>query len=182
MAGSDGPFRARTVYSAPSSIANLPYAYERSLPLCPVPRFTRPHNLGAPVNSTLDEGALAFTAASRTMYFTACLRRDGQGDCDIYEWDGGASTPRPVAALNSPYWDTQPTLSRDGSTIIFVSNRQRGLGRWGAPINLGPTINTPADERFVTVQPDGSHIYFASSRRDLPNAGRLDIFVARFIK
>jgi len=34
---------------------------------------------------------------------------------------------------------------------------------WGAPVNLGPQINTPAEDFCPSLTPDGSALYFTSS-------------------
>src|SRR5690606_7503873 len=45
--------------------------------------------------------------------------------------------------------------------------------RFSKPENLGPDINTPGNESFVSVGPDGT-VYIASD--GLPGLGNLDLF------
>jgi hypothetical protein len=56
----------------------------------------------------------------------------GEGSCDIYfsQWNGtGWSQPVNLGMpVNSPYWESQPTFSSDGRTLMFVSNRPGGRG------------------------------------------------------
>lgn len=79
------------------------------------------------------------------------------------------------APVNTSYWESQPAISPDGSTLYFVSNRPGGLGGydiwksmlkadgyWSQPENLGPEINTPYDEHTPFIHPDGKTLYFSS--------------------
>ncbi|MCS6929910.1 MAG: OmpA family protein [Saprospiraceae bacterium] len=148
------------------------------------------------VNTTLNEGAHAINPDGRWLVFTACNRRnDGsQGSCDLY-WsqfkDGAWSRPTPFSAVvNSPYWDAQPTISPDNKTLFFSSDRPGGQGgkdlwfttrlpngRFTEPQNLGPPINTPADEQAPFLHPDGQTLYFTSN--GLPGMGRNDLYFSR---
>lgn len=78
------------------------------------------------------------------------------------------------------------TLSIDGNTLYFVSDRPGGIGgtdiwysekqrdgNWGQPVNAGPNINTPKDELFPNIAADGT-LYYSSN--GLPGMGGLDIF------
>lgn len=77
------------------------------------------------------------------------------------------------------------------STLLFSGRRPEGLGgtdlyllahrggRWQAPHNLGPRINSPYDERIPVLTPDGRHLYF-SSNRARQSMGGFDIFLAEF--
>ena len=61
--------------------------------------------------------------------------------------------------VNSPYWDAQPALSKDGKVLVFSSERPSGRGgadlwmstrsedgQWARARNLGPVINTAGNE------------------------------------
>lgn len=76
------------------------------------------------------------------------------------------------------------TLSKDGNTICFASNRPDGFGgfdlyisekidgEWSFPRNLGPTINTVGNE--ITPHIDGADLYFSSDLQ--PGYGGFDIY------
>ena len=48
-------------------------------------------------------------------------------------------------------------------------------GEWGAPVNLGESINTASKEMFPTIKDDGNLYYFSDGKLGL---GGLDLFVA----
>ena len=115
------------------------------------------------------------TDGGATFYFT--LRR-ADGAADIYRarlLDGRWGAPQPVAQFNSPADDVGPVLTADGTEAYLYSNRPGGHGGfdlyvarrtdegWGAPENLGPTVNTPAHEYDPAVAPDGRTLIFASN-------------------
>ena len=156
--------------------------------------WTQAQNMGAPLNTSGNEGAQTITADGRHMYFTACNRPDGFGSCDIYyarktgqQW----SVPRNAGqAINSSSWDSQPSVSADGSTLYFASSREGSLGtmdiwkarkkedgEWGSPENLGETINTSGNELSPFIHHDNESLYFASDGH--PGMGGLDIFVSQ---
>lgn len=148
-----------------------------------------------PVNSSDNEGAATISKDGRIMIFTACERQDGAGRCDLYMcvWHGNRwGRPRNMGrALNTGSWESQPSLSFDGTTLYFVSDRKGGYGGkdiwmstfgeegWSSPRNLGPTINTPGDEGSPFIHPDNKSLYFSSTGHI--GMGGSDLFVSRRI-
>jgi len=148
-------------------------------------------NAGKKINTAGNEGAQTITADGRTMYFTACNRADGKGRCDIYmsektgdEWSEPVNIGSPV---NTAHWEAQPSISPDGKTLYFVSNRPGGIGqkdiwksdllpdgRWTQPQNLGKNINTPGEEQSPFIHPDNQTLYFSSEGRI--GMGGFDLF------
>ncbi|MBN1250730.1 MAG: PD40 domain-containing protein [Bacteroidales bacterium] len=157
-------------------------------------KWEKAKNLEYPINTEKSEGAQSISADGKTMVFTACLRDDTYGSCDIYisKKDGNNWTkPENIGSpINSKYKETQPCLSADGKTIYFVSNRQGGKGKfdiwqsslnqnneWTTPINLGDSINTEEDELAPFIHYDDKTLYF-SSKGHLGMGGS-DIFISR---
>jgi hypothetical protein len=157
--------------------------------------WSSPTPLSSEINtSKYNEGAQSISADGRYLFFTGCNRPDGLGRCDIYvshkngkEWGEPFNLGAPI---NSTYWESQPAISPDGSTLYFVSNRPGGLGGydiwkstlkadgfWTSPENLGPNINTPYDEHTPFIHPDGKTLYFSSD--GWPGMGNKDIFMSR---
>ena len=143
-----------------------------------------------------NEGSEAISPDGKYLFFTGCNRPDGMGRCDIYvvqkkgdDWDKPFNLGSP---LNTAGWESQPSISPDGGTLYFVSNRPGGYGGydiwksklgakgWGIPENLGPTINTPYNEQSPFIHPDDSTLYFCSD--GWPGMGGQDLFVSRLSK
>ncbi|WP_448103867.1 OmpA family protein [Pedobacter panaciterrae] len=157
--------------------------------------WTTPTPLSDKINtSKFNEGAQSISPDGLYLFFTGCNRPDGLGRCDIYvSHKEGNNWGEPFnlgAPLNSPFWDSQPAISPDGTTLYFVSNRPGGLGGydiwkstlksdgyWGVPQNLGPEINTPYDEHTPFIHPDGKTLYFSSD--GWPGLGNKDVFLSR---
>jgi len=151
-------------------------------------------NAGAPLNTNQNEGAQTLSSNGSYMYFTACDRKGGLGSCDIYfsafnegRWSEPFNLGPPV---NTPYWETQPSVSADGKTLFFSSSRPGGIGgkdlwfstlndnnMWNNPKNMGKTINTEGDEMSPFIHFDGKTLYFASDGR--VGMGGFDIFMTR---
>jgi len=141
-----------------------------------------------------NDGTPAFTKDGGTVVFARgntgkC--KDPSPDVDLYmsKKTGNAwSEPERLSISDSIAWDGSPSFSADERTLYFSSNRRGGKGgvdlyrvpidnsgRFGRPINLGSTINTPGDELFPYVSANGK-LYFSSDGH--PSIGGLDLFVA----
>ena len=148
-------------------------------------------NAGTPLNTAGNEGAQSIASDGRSMYFTACDRNDGHGRCDIYysafdgkKWSPGVNAGSPV---NSPYWESQPSINSNGRMLFFVSNRPGGIGgmdiwysvgktngKWNNPVNPGKTVNTTGDEFSPFIYFNGKTLYFPSNGRE--SFGGFDIY------
>lgn len=94
------------------------------------------------------------------------------------------------ATVNSPFVDFTPELSPDGLSLYFSSNRPGGSGGpdlwvarrpaadapWEAPVNLGPALNSPANDGAPHVSLDGHRLYFTSNRPG--GSGDNDVWVS----
>lgn len=102
-------------------------------------------------------------------------------------WSGAEKMPQPIS---SRFDETHISLSADGTTAYFTSNRPGGFGgldiyrsrqlpdgSWGTPQNLGPHINTPEDEESPMLHPDGKTLYFSS--RGHNSMGGFDIYYSK---
>jgi outer membrane protein OmpA-like peptidoglycan-associated protein len=149
------------------------------------------------MNTYQNEGAHSLSADGKLMVFTACDRRDAFGGCDLYfsNFENGAwsKAMNMGHVVNSAAWDSQPTLSPDGRTLYFASNRLGTLGgtdlwvtnrdpkgRWVTPINLGKVVNTIYNEVSPFLHGDGQTLYFTSDGH--PGMGDKDIFISRKVK
>ncbi len=153
-------------------------------------KYSKPMNLGAPINSKYNEGSISFSPDGRFAYFTVCGRPDSYGGCDIYRSefkDGEWQRPRNLGKnVNSPKWDGHPYVSADGIWLYFSSERYGGFGSrdlYRAPLteegigkaqNLGFPVNNARDQVSPALHPDGKTLYFASSGHG--GSGGLDVF------
>ncbi len=151
-------------------------------------------NLGPPINSHGNEGALNISPDGKYLFFAACNREDGYGSCDIY-WAKRSGNrwlePENLGeTVNSSQWDSQPSFSSDGKTLYFVSKRPGGKGssdiwksvlqpngQWTVPVNLGDSINSRAEEMAPFIHPDDQTLYFSSKGR--PGLGGYDLYYSR---
>lgn len=92
--------------------------------------------------------------------------------------------------VNSPFEESAPHLSSDGLALFFASTRPDSLGLedlwvsrrpnrhapWGPAVNLGPGINTPANERSPALSRNRRLLFFATDRAG--GSGGFDIWVS----
>jgi len=121
------------------------------------------------------------------------IYKDDNGDGNIYVSnlkDSVWSTPQKLPTeINSKAWETHASLSADGNTLYFTSNREGGYGgrdiymceklangKWSKALNLGPKINTEYDEESPFILPDGVTLYFSSKGHE--SMGGFDIFTS----
>ncbi len=141
-----------------------------------------------------NEGAQCISPDGQYLFFTGCNRPDGAGRCDIYiSKKEGLQWCKPIELgfpINTKGWESQPSISADGRTLYFVSDKKGTLGgydiwksildetgKWGPPINLGPNINTAFDEHSPFIHPDDKTLYFSSD--GWVGLGNKDIFISR---
>jgi outer membrane protein OmpA-like peptidoglycan-associated protein len=151
-------------------------------------------NGGSPLNTNQNEGAQTLSSNGSYMFFTACNRPGGVGNCDIYfsafsngKWSEPSNLGSPV---NTKHWESTPSISADGKTIYFSSSRPGGFGgkdiwmsslneknQWTDPQNLGANINSDGDELSPFIHFDGKTLYYASDGK--PGMGGLDLYFTR---
>ncbi|NDF98486.1 MAG: flagellar motor protein MotB, partial [Chitinophagia bacterium] len=146
------------------------------------------------LNTPQSEGAMMISQDGELLVFTGCYRPDSYGGCDLYisyrTASGWSAAVNLGAAVNSDQWESQPCLSPDKQELYFASRRTGGYGgsdlyvckmqdngTWSAPINLGPSVNTPADEQCPFIHADNQTLYFTSSH--WPGYGDDDLFFVR---
>ncbi|HBF87153.1 MAG TPA: hypothetical protein DDX39_00820 [Bacteroidales bacterium] len=161
--------------------------------------WTLAKNMGKPINTPNNEGALCISPDGMYVFYTVCNRPEDFGSCDIYYskiigdiWTVPQNVGTPV---NSEYWESNPSFSSDGKTLYYVSNRPGGNGlmdiwsaeivnvspmgkiSWSVPQNLSDTINTINNEIAPFIHPDNSTLYFSSDGH--VGMGGLDIFYTK---
>ncbi|NVN96453.1 MAG: OmpA family protein [Bacteroidetes bacterium] len=160
--------------------------------------FNKGEEMPEPFNLSENEGGATFTIDNKMLFYTICKYTDGGNyyNCDIcYAENFGELQWSKIKNLgknvnSSKTWESQPTISSDGKTLYFVSDRPGGYGgydiyktlkgangEWSTPINMGPTVNTAGNEKSPFIHTDSQTLYFASD--GWPGLGGYDIF---FIK
>ncbi|MFZ9695181.1 MAG: OmpA family protein [Chitinophagaceae bacterium] len=132
------------------------------------------------LNTPQSEGAMMISQDGEWLVFTGCYRPDSYGGCDLYisyrTPNGWSAAKNLGPQINSDQWESQPCLSPDKRELYFASRRTGGLGgsdiyvsrlldngQWSAPENLGPGVNTSADEQCPFIHADNQTLYFTSS-------------------
>ncbi len=154
--------------------------------------WTDAKSLSKTINTKLNEGAATVSADGRTLIFTSCDGRQSFGSCDLYitkKVGNFWSTPENLGSMiNSDKWESQPSLSADGRTLYFSSNRSGGYGMrdiwvskftgttWSRPQNLGREINTTLDETTPFIHANSQTLFYSSNGGI--GMGGFDIYVA----
>lgn len=160
--------------------------------------WTKPELLKGEANSRYHESNFTMSQDSGTFYFTRnnfSNKKRGKSEAGIIKlkiYKGNIEGLNVSNVEEFPWNDddysvTHPSISADGRTLYFVSDKPGGEGGkdvyvcrkegsgWSQPKNLR-AINTPGDEAFPFIHPDGT-LYFASDGH--PGLGHLDIFYVK---
>ena len=154
-----------------------------------------PEEMDDAINDGIQNGAVAMTPNGQYIIFAAYEHSEGTiGRTDLYsarkvygDWEQVTNLGEDV---NTEYWDSQPSLSVDGRTLYFVSNRPGGKGgidiyiskrnkdgSWGKAKNAGSTINTKHDDMAPVILADNKSFTFASNKPG--GHGGFDIYHCR---
>jgi outer membrane protein OmpA-like peptidoglycan-associated protein len=153
------------------------------------------------LNSQYHDGPLTMSADGNTVYFSSDSFRENKFEKDkknklklgrnsIYKAtkNGDSWGNIEILPFNSKEFSTSnPSLSRDGKTLYFSSDRPGSLGgvdiwkvtinedgTYGEPQNLGSKVNTEGHESFPFIADDNKTLYFASSGKQ--GLGGMDVF------
>jgi len=157
-------------------------------------KWSDPVSIAPNINTAFNEGACSISGDGKTLVFASCNREDGLGQCDLYiAYNQGGVWSDPVNMgrnVNSPAWDSEPSISADGKTVYFSSRRPGGLGKediwvtrrdengeWTPAVNLGSPVNTKGREVSPFIHADGKTLYFSSD--ELIGLGGFDIFFTK---
>ena len=154
--------------------------------------WLKPMNIGSHINTKVHDAVIGLSHDGQKMYI---YKSDNKGMGNIYvshlkgdRWTKGEKLPAPI---NSDYWEGSCSITPDGNTIYFASNRPGGYGgkdiykskrrsdgSWSEPENLGPSVNTLSNEDAPFIHVDGKSLYFSSKGHD--NMGGYDIYKSQF--
>lgn len=150
-----------------------------------------PQLMDGPLCTKYNDGPATFTAKGDTICFTRNLPGSQRRSSDRLglffavkqgkEWSDAV----PFAHNGNDFSTMSAAFSADGNLLYFASDRPGGLGgmdlyvsrrsggEWSTPRNLGPEVNSAANEAFPSMGPHGE-LYFSSDRAGGP--GQLDIY------
>lgn len=147
---------------------------------------------GSDVNTKYWETHACLSADLNTLYFVSD-RPGGFGGRDIYRCvklpNGKWSLAQNLGPkINTKYDEDGPFIHPDGITLFFSSNGHKTMGgfdiffatiegdkQFTEPINMGYPVNTPDDDVFFVVSPDGKRAYFSSAKDG--GFGEKDIYI-----
>ncbi|PZR09531.1 MAG: cell envelope biogenesis protein OmpA [Flavobacterium psychrophilum] len=162
--------------------------------------FSEPEPLSE-LNTQWHDGPATVTGDGNTMYFASESWKEGSFEKDtpgqrtglIYLFvatkeNGKWGNVKAVPFNDKKYSTGNPSVSKDGKTLYFASNRQGSMGgstdiwkvevkgnnTYGKPENLGPKVNTEGRENFPFIT-DDNKLFFASEGRK--GFGGMDIFM-----
>ncbi len=152
-------------------------------------------NLGPPLNTRGINFLCSILPDGKTVLVGGVYLPNGKiaPGVSISRFDGlHWSTPRPLRIhdFHNRGRFVSYFLAADGKTLLMAIQRDDSYGgmdifvsflqpdsSWSKPLNLGPTINTAADEFTVFLAPDGQTLYFSSEGHN--GYGSADLFISR---
>lgn len=145
------------------------------------------------LSTAINERDFALSPDGNEIFYTISTPRSTFQTIVYSKRSANGDWPSPeVASFAGEYSDLEPVFSHDGNTLYFSSNRPlngtetkdfdvwkvtRTTGGWSKPENLGPVVNTGADEFYPSVARNGN-LYFTAAYPGGP--GREDIYVSEF--
>lgn len=149
--------------------------------------WTEPKSIGDNINTENHDAAIALSVDGQTLFI---YKSDGGGDIYVSHLEGDDWT-RPTKLRGDvnkkDSWEGSCSLSANGKTLYFSSNREGGTGgrdiykaefqpdgSWGNVQNLGPNVNTIYNDDAPFIHPDNVTLYFSSEGHT--SVGSYDIF------
>ena len=152
-------------------------------------KWRRPWKVSTKINSEHHDACVGLSIDGQKMFI---FKSEKLNEGDIYETElKGRVWTTPVKLTNGINMDgsieNSASMSADGKTLVFTSNRSGGKGgfdiyishrpsdgEWEAHVNIGDNINTPFDEDGPFLHADGLTLYFSSKGHN--TMGGYDIF------
>ncbi|MCE3227831.1 MAG: outer membrane protein [Bacteroidetes bacterium] len=137
--------------------------------------WTEPMSIGS-VNGKGNDAAISISPDGQLLFIFASTDKN-EGDILVSKLEGNEfSKPEPLNKnINTESWEGSCSISADGRTLYFASERPGGVGGrdiwmsekdasgdWGPAKNLGPKVNTTTDDDAPFIHPDGITLFYSS--------------------
>jgi len=142
--------------------------------------WSAPVRLGAPINTGDIDGIVCLSSDDLELYLTT-NRTGGYGRYDLWvstrptRFDSWGPPENLGPTINTSASELSPWITPDGLELYFASGRPGGYGNhdiwvvkrstiednWGAPVNLGPAINSAAFDSLPGLSPGGLVLFFS---------------------
>jgi len=153
------------------------------------------------LNSKWHDGPITISADGNTAYFASESYKEKESEKDkkanakfsqVYLFKTTKTGDKwgnvtEVTFNDKTFSNSNPSLSRDGKTLYFSSDRPGSIGgvdiwkvainvdgTYGEPQNLGSKVNTEGNESFPFISDDNKTLFFASSGKQ--GFGGLDVY------
>lgn len=150
--------------------------------------WLEPESIADNINTVGHDASIALSVDGHTLFVYKQNKKD-RGDIYKSSLEGldWTKPERLKGDVNTEEWEGSATLTSDGKTLYFSSEREGGFGgrdlysailqpddTWGEVKNLGPVINTRFDDDAPFIHPDKKTMYFSSKGHN--SMGGYDIF------
>lgn len=136
-----------------------------------------------------EDGLVAFITINNEALSKPNIKTESSDIAEV-KWtnQGQWSAPKLIDVVNSSYYDGNATVTADGTTMYFVSERnaERNMSdiyvsyrtgkAWSKPIALPKEINSKGRETTPFITPDGRYLFFSSNGR-IDGMGGYDVYV-----
>ncbi|HLP14004.1 MAG TPA: hypothetical protein VK177_18875 [Flavobacteriales bacterium] len=153
-------------------------------------KWKKPEPIPGSINTKANEACISLSPDGHTLFVFESTEEDEgaiyESKLEGTEW---SSPSKLFGEINSPAWEGSISVSADGKTAIFSSERKGGKGGkdlymatlgsdggWTNVRNMGDSINTPFDEDAPYIHPSGEFLIFSSTGHN--SMGNYDIFIS----
>lgn len=156
-------------------------------------QWAKPENISKNINTDGHDACIALSSDGTELF----VYKDDYGFGNIYfsrmDTSETWSVPEKLGSnINSSSNESHASVSADGRTLAFISDRKEGFGgndiylvkmlpdgNWGLAQNIGNIVNTPFDEEGVFLHPDGTSLFFSSKGHN--SMGGFDLFYSELM-
>ena len=163
-----------------------------------VNRWNKAESIKGRLNTEFHDACLSISPDGQKIYVYKNFGESGSGEIYVSrlsssgKWGG----PKDLGKLiNTSYFESSASITSDGQFMYFLSERKdksaQGMSdiwmaerlsrsEWKEPVNLGPVVNSPMDERMVFIHPEGNILFFSSDGHVDKCIGGYDIYMSEY--